>query len=221
MARLLVIVPSRGRPASAARLVQAFEATHAYDADLLFCVDDDDVHGPQYLFSGASVTIGPRLRLGPTLNAAAVAHAENYDVIGFMGDDHLPRTDRWDAAVLNVADEMKTAVIYGDDLLQGAALPTAVFMTSNIVRALGYFSPPELIHMYLDNSWKSWGERANCLRYLPDVTIEHLHPVNGKAQNDSSYSESSALMEPDRLAYGQYVQDRMDEDVAKIAALRG
>ena len=220
MARMLVIVPTRGRPNSAARLVEAFESTHAYDADLLFCVDDDDPFASQYFFSGASVTMGPRLRIGPTINAAAVAHADDYEVLGFMGDDHLPRTDQWDVKVLAALDEMSTGIVYGDDLFQRQALPTAVFMTSNIVQSLGYFNPPALLHMYLDNSWKTWGERADCLRYLPDVIIEHLHPVNGKAQNDDSYSESSQLMEPDRIAYEEYLRNGISSDVEKIRAIR-
>jgi len=99
-------------------------------------------------------------------------------------------------------------------------LPTAVFITTDIISELGYFCPPGLLHMYLDNSWKAWGEGAGCLRYREDVVIEHLHPDVGKAQSDSSYSESSSLMEPDRQAYAAYEQSgALAADIGKIRSL--
>jgi len=40
---LVVIVPSRGRPANAARVVKAWEETGAFDvASLIFAIDEDD-----------------------------------------------------------------------------------------------------------------------------------------------------------------------------------
>ena len=36
------------------------------------------------------LVVGPRLRLGPTLNYIAPQYAGDYDAIGFLGDDHIP-----------------------------------------------------------------------------------------------------------------------------------
>src|ERR1022692_4739674 len=47
MRDMLVIVPTRGRPAAATRLIEAFAATGA-TTDLVFCVDNDDPHLPEY-----------------------------------------------------------------------------------------------------------------------------------------------------------------------------
>lgn len=218
MTKMLVIVPSRGRPENAQRLIQVWRDLDT-QAHLTFCVDDDDSRLNDYLALGADVRVGPRLRLGPTLNECAVLNANDYEVIGFMGDDHLPRTQGWDATIANTLSEMKCGIAYGNDLLQGEALPTAVFITSNIVRALGYFSPPELLHMYLDNAWKEWGQGAYCLRYLPEVVIEHMHPGRGKAQQDHVYDESNALMSSDHALFIKYRDEQMAADVAKIAAL--
>jgi hypothetical protein len=113
--------------------------------------------------------------------------------------------------------------VYGDDRLQGRNLPTAVFMTARIVEDLGYMAPPDQRHLYLDDGWKQWGERAGCLQYLPEVVIEHMHPGAGKAAHDALYAEtgSHAQYQADRVAYEAYLNDgRMDADVAKIRGLR-
>jgi len=92
---MLILVPSRGRPENAARLLTAWAQTHA-EADLLFCVDSDDETLPGYWDVTEEIAIAERKRIGPTLNDQALRHTSQYRVIGFMGDDHLPRTEHWD-----------------------------------------------------------------------------------------------------------------------------
>ena len=220
MTKMLVIVPTRARPESAQRLIETWSELNT-QAHLMFCVDDDDPSLDAYLALGADVQVGPRLRLGPTLNERARLSANDYEVLGFMGDDHVPRTQNWDITISNVLEEMGTGIVYGNDLLQRAALPTAVFMTSDIVRALGYFCPPELLHMYLDNAWLEWGRHAECITYLDDVVIEHMHPALGKAPQDASYIESGALTSNDHILYDKYVVEQLQDDVLKIRQLKG
>lgn len=197
---LAVIVPTRGRPGSAARLSQAFRDTHALDALPVFVADWDDPELPAYRKLLDSEQI-PRLMVcdagtgtGMThaLNYAARRYAELYEAVGFMGDDHLPRTVNWDSTVLDALDSLEPRIVYGNDLLQGKALPTAVFMQSRMVRALGFMAPAVLRHLYVDNYWKELGERTGSLRYLPDVVIEHIHPAAGKTAMDDGYRRVNA-----------------------------
>jgi len=194
LAPMVVFVPSRGRPGNIAQLAESWQETFSWYADLLVALDEDDPALPEYLaldvWNGtwASNVVGPRRRLGPTLNWLAESFPD-YDAIGFMGDDHRPRTPRWDEMVCKVLDGMGAAIVYGDDLLQHERLPTAVFMTSNIPAALGWMCPPGMVHLYLDDAWKALGEGMGRLRYLPNVVIEHLHPTAGKAPMDERYAE--------------------------------
>lgn len=219
MAEILVIVPTRSRPDNARRLMQSLVDTEATNARLLFCVDDDDPYLAEYESLHANLYIGPRLRIGPTINNAVELFADVYPIVGFMGDDHLPRTKHWDQAVIDALEELRTGIVYGNDLLQGEALPTAVFMTTNIPKTLGYLCPPGLLHMYLDNSWKEWGTGANCIKYLPDVIIEHMHPGRGKAEFDQGYAESDALMGSDHEVYMRYAMSDLRVDIEKIEDL--
>lgn len=211
-APLAVIVPTRGRPGNAARLAAAFRETDTLNAVPVFVADHDDpelLAYRQLLDSGAI----PRLMvfnhsgsMCAALNHAAVRYADLYEAVGFMGDDHLPRTTGWDGRVLDALDSLEPRVVYGNDLLQGPALPTAVFLQSRMVRAMHMMAPYEMRHLYLDNFWKELGERLNGLVYLDDVIIEHLHPVNGKAEWDEGYRRVNAreVDSTDRQAWTEY-----------------
>lgn len=216
MSDLTVIVPSRGRPHNISRLMQGWADTEATAILAVVCDDDD----PELSGYPGDVQVVERKRLGPTLNEVALSVTTPY--VGFMGDDHLPRTQRWDEAICAALSELGTGIVYGDDGLQHEALPTAVFMTTNIVQALGYMVPGGLVHLYVDNAWKDWGQRADCLCYLPEVRIEHLHPANGKAPHDAGYAESNsgARDAADKSLYQAYVSSQLENDVAKIRALR-
>lgn len=231
MADLVVIVPSRGRPEAAAALVQAFNATRTADTLLIFAVDDDDPTRDEYVRQAVDVrspvALPPSKTMVEALNLIAAESADSefaVFAIGFMGDDHLPRTVGWDAAYLAALREMGTGIVYGNDLLQGHRLPTQCAMTSDIVRELGYMAPPALRHLYVDNFWRDLGKGAECLRYLPDVTVEHRHPLAGKASWDAGYERvnSPEMGEHDRIAYEAYVAGGgLDADVAKVRTLLG
>ena len=126
------------------------------------------------------------------LNFAANLYADKYRHFAFLGDDHRPRTKNWDVLFINALDELGTGLVYGNDLLQGENLATAVAMTGDIVQALGGMVPPDMIHLYLDNFWMTLGKDLNALRYIPEVVLEHLHPVAGKAEWDEGYREVNA-----------------------------
>lgn len=226
-ARLLMIVPTRGRPDNAEELCDAWSALGRGRADLLFAVDDDDPALPDYQsvsnrwnvtgVTNVTVYVGPRLRLGGTLNAASRRYIDAYDAIGFMGDDHLMRTGSYDLALLAELERLGTGIVYGNDLIHGPALPTAVAMTSDIIRTLGYMVPAGLVHMFADNAWKAWGEGIGRLSYLPDVVIEHVHPLVGKAPMDDLYRETEQLMEPDSRRWNDYrLMGGLDADIERL-----
>ncbi|MFE3031598.1 hypothetical protein ACFXKY_08105 [Streptomyces canus] len=230
---LTILVPTRSRPANLARLWAAFTETCQADTRLLACVDDDDpelpayeqVHRAAYSDGTASeddprflLRIGPRLRLGPTLNAAACPAAEFADAIGFLGDDHLPRTVGWDARYLIELERLGSGLVYGNDLIQGQALPTQVAMTSDILRATGHMVPPGLVHLWIDNAWLALGQALGAITYLPDVIVEHLHPIAGRAAWDAGYAEANAdeRSDADRAVFEQWREHDLARWVQQI-----
>jgi hypothetical protein len=188
--------------------LQAFKDTNA-EANLVIVCDEDDPKLEEYKATGANGLVYPREGKGMAkpLNKAANELAYRYDFLAFMGDDHRPRTQGWDIAIQEELSKLGTGLAYGNDLIQGAGLPTAVFMTADIVRTLGGMVPPNMIHLYLDNFWLELGRDLNAIAYREDVIIEHLHPIAGKAQWDEQYREVNAqeVYSADAIAFKQYM----------------
>jgi hypothetical protein len=227
MPNLVVIVPSRGRPKAVAELAEQCAKTCTADTVLLVVVDSDDPAGPEYhapagtqvFFTWAPPDSG---HVG-AINYGAARALQDFQpfAIAKLDDDHRPRTKGWDTELLAALREMRTGIAYGNDLLQGQNLPTAPAITADIVRALGYMGPPALRHLFVDDFWRDLGAQAECLRYLPTVVVEHMHPLAGKAPMDDGYRRANASEQyrSDGDAYAAYKADGLADDVAKVKAL--
>lgn len=224
-ADLLMIVPSRGRPHNIAALHDAWSATSTGAAELLVAADDDDpeLAGYRDVCSDRSIelTLGPRLRMVPTLNKVALERAPHHFALGFLGDDHRPRTVGWDAHYLAELKTLGTGFVYGNDLVALDRLPTQIAMTSDIVQALGAMVPAPVKHLWADNQWWDLGHAIERIRYLPDVVVQHCHPLVGTAEDDDGYREVNAApaAEADRLVYADWYEHQFPADVEKLRAL--
>ena len=226
MSALTILVPTRGRPDNLARLWQGFLDTCVEPTRLIALVDNDDPQlvGYQALADRLEgepffrMVSGPRLRLGPTLNVAAPIWALRSDAIGFMGDDHLPRTVGWDGRYLAALERLGSGLVYGNDRIQGAALPTQVAMTSDIVLATGAMVPPGAVHLWLDNAWLALGQALDAITYLPDVVVEHMHPIAGRAEWDAGYAEANTdeRSDADRAVFEAWQRDDLPRWVQQI-----
>lgn len=225
---IAVVVPTRGRPGALLELADAWQATGA-TAPLYFCVDVDDPELDAYSAAYIQIHdrgpfhlhIGERLRLAGTLNYVVKLLQDRYRAVAFMGDDHRPRTPGWDARFAECLSA-GAGIVYGNDLLMGERMPTAVCMTSDIPRTLGYICPPGLVHLCLDLVWLDWGQGMGRITYLSDVIIEHMHPANGKAELDAGYTEvnSERQVRTDTEAYVAYRDNGdMATDINKLRML--
>jgi hypothetical protein len=221
---LLVLVPSRGRPTNALELLTEFEATKKFKhTTCLFVVDEDDPELDAYLELLPSGNIEINESIGSmvrALNAAATLHSAIgvYNYIGFFGDDHRPRTKGWDKIFVTKLDRRGGGFAYGNDLYQGANLPTQVVMSSSIISALGWMAPPVLKHLWVDNAWRSLGSATGRLFYFPEVVIEHLHPFAGKAAMDMGYQRvnSSEMIDHDKAAFARWMANGFAKDVETL-----
>lgn len=212
----LVIIPARGRPDKAEA---AFAALKEFSkiSDFMIGLDDDDAHNYPEI-EGVIREVNPRLKMNGTLNLLVSKYQDKYETISFMGDDHLVRTEGWDELLYSSIKERGYGISYANDLFQGANLPTMVMMSTNISKTLGFFAPPELIHLFMDNFWKVFGQVTDCLTYHPDVIVEHMHYMAGKSQVDAQYQEvnSSDVSNHDALAFKEYAETRLKDDAIKV-----
>jgi hypothetical protein len=219
--KMCVVVPSRARPENADRLAKAFIDTNA-DADLYIVVDNDDPKWNEYAKNESYTMLPADNKTGgcaASLNTGAVLLLDItkfplYDYFVFMGDDHFPRTQGWDKAFIQALNG-NAGIAYSNDLLQGENLPTVYATTREVVNELRGMTFPGCIHLYFDNFVKQLGIDLNALKYLPDVIIEHLHPVAGKAVMDEGYARVNQpkLYEQDLLTLQKYIRSQEYADL--------
>lgn len=230
--RLAVIVPTRGRPDNIRAVLDAWDFTRAWDvADLILAVDRDDPEFPAYRKIHAEnahrISIWTKqdwVPMVPKLNECAldVANEEAHFAIGFAGDDHVPRTINWAKKYLQVLRELGTGMVYGDDGYQGGKLSTEWAVTADAVRALGRMVPAPVEHLYCDNAMMDVYGGAGAMRHLPEIRIEHMHPITGRAASDEQYERvnSGAQYAKDRLSYNRWKTTALPTDIKIIEALR-
>lgn len=226
------------------RLIKEWEKTRTF-ARLLIALDDDDPTLDEYLDKLSAehndwlgIAVQPRMRLGGTLNQHAMAAVESRpyetsvsvlaqwtvdtDIVGFLGDDHVPRTHGFDARIKSAMDSMGgTGVVYGNDLIQGPNLPTAVAISSNIIQTLGYMVPIGQKHLYIDDFWLYIGRNIGKVSYLADVIIQHLHPVGGTAEWDDRYAEvnSGETYAQDLAVFEEWKRSNSVQELTKLRSL--
>lgn len=212
----LVILPTRSRPDNAERCIDALKR-HSVQSDFCIAIDDDQADLYPRL-DGVIYEVNPRLRMNGTLNLVANKYVDDYETIFFLGDDHLVKTDNWDEYLAGAIERVGYGLAYGNDLLQGVNLATAVMMSTNIIKPVGYMAPPKLVHLFMDNYWMTLGKRLKSLWYFPDVIIEHLHPIAGKVSWDQQYMEANSkdVSDTDRIEFTRYVREDFDTEFAKI-----
>jgi hypothetical protein len=158
----------------------------------------------------------------PTSEGGNMVKALNYaarevtsEYVGFIGDDHRFRTKDWDAIFLAQLETQGGGFVYGNDLFwKNGEIPTQVFMSSSIVKALGWMGLPSCKHLYIDNVWRVLGEGTS-ITYMPEVVIEHLHPATGKVKADEGHLRvnAPAMYDHDRAAFEEWQVNLAAQDI--------
>lgn len=219
---LLTLVPTRNRVENALGFLTTFYNTSMDDdSGLLFVVGTEDPRLKEYkkAIPKNHLLTFPERGIVKAMNyVVSCGYTEEYEAIGFMGDDHRPRTIGWDSAYLGALRESGAGFVYGNDLLMGESIPTQVAISSTIIKALGHFGNPRFTHLNVDVSWKDLADAIGRRWYLPDVIVEHMHPAAEKAEEDSGYrwANSTAMVNLDGRAYEDWKKHDFKREVRAI-----
>ena len=218
--KILMLMPSHKRPFAAGWCANTLflQAARPHEIDLLVIIDHDDPDHQNYRDAVGASKLYITGQGGSFVKAinAAMPTVEKYSIVGIVNDDHRFVTPSWDLKVRAALTE--TGVAYPNDLYPFHRLPTSVFMTTDIPKALGYLAPPTLDHMYADNFWKAIGEGLNAYHYLEGVVVEHLHYTAGKSTMDETYAKSNtdSQKEKDRLAFEAWLSNDYKSAIERI-----
>jgi len=194
MKQVGIIIPSRERNHKIQKLHQQWfnmlDPTVTTDCIIVLDSDNEETYERLPGFIYYIVDTNPTGKRGVVypLNEIAIQIHKNYEYLGFWGDDHYPQTQNWNSIMYDVlCKNSPFAMVYGDDLIQGANLPTQVIMDTLFIEEFKFMAHPSLSHLYCDNIWKYTGQQIENLHYIPNVIIEHLHYSVGKSENDDLY----------------------------------
>lgn len=195
--------------------------------ELCMYLDEDDLKLPEYRVPRSAetgghwnlnITIGPRILLSEAWNVAA--EKATGDIWMHAGDDIIFRTPGWDKAVADAFPPDGIAFVYGRDGYQDENLGTHGFVTRRWVDAVGYFMPPYFSSDYNDLWLHEVAGMIDRRVYLPDVLIEHMHPIAGKGEWDRTHRDRLARHNMDRpdLLYERLAPQRA-ADAEKLRAV--
>ena len=223
MRDLAIIVPSRGRPESVARLTRVCQERSLTDYQLCWGFDDDDpsLDASKRAAASGYIWTGPRDGLAGWTNRIWGELRGEFRWYASIGDDHIPRTDGWDKQ-LTTALSLKGggfAYCWNGHHQEIPNFPEMCVVSGEILDALGWFAHPAMVHYCIDVVWMDLGHAADCLYYLPEVELYHDHWMfpDAAAPRDGTYwdaMEHGGRVDP--AALEAWRADGMAADVAKV-----
>jgi hypothetical protein len=212
-------LPTRSRPHNLARFIEAYRETEA-SHPVWLRLDDCDPHLADYdaipLPDHWLKTVGPRL---PNRCNGAVAEMfnlfPNEPVYGLLADDLIPRTKHWDQKLIEAAGDSRLA--YGDDGFMGEGLATHPVIGGELARAIGWLVLPGVLHSFVDTALFTIALRAKRLVYLPEVKVEHMHPLAKKAPEDEIHRFRETYV-PDQAVFYRWQGTELRPIVDRVKA---
>ena len=194
--RIAVLLPSRFRPAGLRRAAESWRA-HSVESDIVFGFQEDDPD----LAENVAIAGGYPHHLFENIGLAAKANALCEAMPGYAGymilnDDQIIHTPGWDRVLLDAIDEFardrghRLVIPHWRDGIHDERLPQGFVTAELLAITQSYLPRGYMRHLFTDNYFKFIGETCGMLRYVPEVFIEHLHFVNGKAKPDANYAET-------------------------------
>lgn len=132
---------------------------------------------------------------------------------GWMSDDLVPRTSRWDQQLVHAAD--RWFMTHCNDLhlslhhnIMIGVLSGAMCWGGELVREVGWWALPGVKQGGIDDAWVHlFGRLFGLKRYLDDVVVEHITYLNAKRPRDKTDNrtrEGIAYIEQDLQLYHQW-----------------
>lgn len=204
--KISLLTPTRKRPENVERFwhsALAF-AKNPENIELSLYIDKDDRLTQKKCKvlkeKNVVVTIGPRIILSKTWNVAC--KKASGEIFMLCGDDLIFRSKNWDEIVIKVFEDFPDKIVYafGDDGFWKEKLGTHGFLHKNWVETVGYFVPPYFSCDYIDTWLNDVAGAIERKVYLPQVYIEHMHPLFKKAAWDETHLERIERGKKDNVA---------------------
>jgi tetratricopeptide (TPR) repeat protein len=220
--KIAIVLPVRdngtGRAQRLIKCLNSWSKVTEGLSDVHIIIDSDDTHNFEFLnqhINKFSVTIQPpELTLMEKINTVGPELAKTYKYIMFVGDDLVFKT-MWETEFIEYLSSVPAGLVYGNtlDLPDHIDWGTHPCITTNMVRALGFYGCPAVAHNFFDNFWSEVAKELGTEKFMPDIIMDHRR--TGWTP-DTIYHKVTGLLESDREKYTEYKTTRFREDLQKI-----
>ena len=230
MKKLLVMVPSRGRPKRLKEFRESLDRTRSESTNLVIYLNQDDPNLNDYemIYDEIDrIVVYKRLYLAEAYNYLFQKYPD-YDYYSLLNDDHYCITPGWDRKLIEMIEEKGGwGLSCCEDRLTDwnkFQHPSGMVISGNIPRTLGYMIWPKIQHIGIDCYFKELLTPLGLLFHTTDIVIEHRHWINGKALLDENYKW---VYHKNQFQYGmsmveEYKRTQLNQDVEKIKqAMKG
>lgn len=166
-----------------------------------------------------NICVEAGITLMQKINIPAMEIANKYKYMGFIGDDIVFRT-KWEQTFIDQMSSERFVLAFANDLMYtDGSLATHPFVTTNMVRAVGFFGCPAVSHHYFDNYWMDLVRTVGSVKFLETVIMEHFHLAMGKDVSDVGYEKIDSQFRESYNGFNSYkANGNFDEDVRKVLA---
>lgn len=189
-------------------------------SDVYVLHDDDECHLYDPILAKYptinNLCVKSGISLMEKINIPALDIANKYKYVGFIGDDIIFRT-RWEYEFIQWLSKQEYGLAFANDLIHiTGALATHPFITSNLIKAVGFFGCPALTHQYFDNYWMRIVEKVGKIKFFDKIIMEHMHPLVNKALKDKMFFQIESMHDMNTKNYLTYLSLNFDNDIRKI-----
>lgn len=184
-------------------------------SDLHIIIDEDEILDFQYLKDNPkyNIYIAPTgITLMQKINLVGPKLAEVYKYLAFVGDDIIFKTP-WESKFIEYLSSVPAGLAFCNTVHRKDELATHPVITSNMVKALGFYGCPDVFHNYFDNFWMEVCNDIGNIKYFDDVIWDHSR--EGWTP-DAMYWNIVNLQAEDEVRYNEYKQNKYKEDLMKI-----
>lgn len=212
--KILVKLPSRGRPKQFRDIVVAMNQAHesrGHDIHWLFTLDDDDPAREEAKGLTRAVPCGTSSY--PPGNSTSKIHAINrdineceypWDILVVASDDMWPVTKGWDTIIREAMQRHfpdTDGMLWFPDGFQ-KRITTMPIMGRKFYRRFGYVYHPSYRSFWCDNEQTAVAQAHGKLLFIDHQLFEHRHPGNkGTAKRDDTYRRADAHEQTDKLNF--------------------
>lgn len=208
------VLPTFGRPGHCQDALDSITASGSAPGVVVINGDSDPAYDALRLPPGwASFRIAVNTGVCEALQVAFARHPDE-PWYGFITDDSIVRTEHFDVPLIAAAG--RGGIANSSDGWQAdRRLHGAVVFGGDLLRALGWWAPPGLIHCFVDDAWERIARALGNARHVAGVMVEHRHPGNGKAATDPTYTRAYASFEADQAAYLRLCRGELPAAIAR------